>query len=82
MRVLPSSATEVRIAIFSPAALTTSKPEKAGTLRSLKVRVSVRVAATVESGAGVALTRRAWAAAGPAAKATTAATAMKGAGWK
>lgn len=34
-------------------------PENAGTERSLKVKVSVRVAPTVAFGAGVALTRRA-----------------------
>jgi hypothetical protein len=62
---------------LAPAALTTSKLEKAGATRSLKVRVTTRGDATADLAAGVALTRRACAAAGAADNRTAAEMAMK-----
>ena len=55
---------------------------KAGEGRSLKVRVTTRGDVTADLAVGVALTRRACAAAGAADNRTAAETAMKGRGFK
>ncbi|MNN39606.1 hypothetical protein D3C81_1536530 [compost metagenome] len=62
---MPSSLTVVRTGVFTLAALTTSKVEKAGAIFSLKVRLRTRGEATLDPATGVELTRRAWAAATP-----------------
>ncbi len=54
---LRSSLTLVRIAMAVPAELIRSKPEKAGTIVSLKLSVSRAGAATVAFATGVELTR-------------------------
>ncbi|MNY13264.1 hypothetical protein D3C86_1463930 [compost metagenome] len=74
---MPSSLTVVRTGVFTPAALTTSKVEKAGAIRSLKVRLMTRGEAAVEPAAGVERTRWAWAAATDG-RARAAATATAG----
>ncbi|MNT14937.1 hypothetical protein D3C72_1499620 [compost metagenome] len=67
----------VRTGVFTPAALTTSKVEKAGAILSLKVRLMTRGEAAVEPAAGVERTRWAWAAAADG-KLRAAATATTG----
>ena len=61
--VFPSSETLVVTADLAPAALTSSRPEKAGATRSLKVTVIARGEATVARATGVEATTRAWASA-------------------